>query len=179
MLNADQPNRWMKLVGDTDNKDSKPSDEATVDCRDDSGNDSSSGRAATEAENYRALADWHAANLKTIRQLNEWHTEEMERFDQLARERSKQVGRNSKSFRNRYFEIKSSPISGFGVFALQDIEAGTTILIEKAVLNTTEETVFSDLERLKPELIQAYYHLHAHYETPNLDRVTAILRTNG
>ena len=171
------PLRVATSTGNVDSEDSHPSNQAVTGCCDDD-TESSTSRKVDEAR-YKAKADWHAENLRNMGKLNRWHSDELERYDRLARDRANQPARDPELFRNRYLEIKSSPLSGLGIFALQDLHIGTEILREKAILVTSERTIYSDLEKLRPNILQAFYRLHAHYNDRNIDRSTAILRTNG
>lgn len=82
-------------------------------------------------------------------------------------------------FRNRYFEIRESPLSGLGAFARQDIQRGTTILVEEQLIQVKNWDIFDQLDNLTPHLREAYFRLHAYWDNPLIDRATAILRTNG
>ncbi|RYP78320.1 hypothetical protein DL769_003198 [Monosporascus sp. CRB-8-3] len=86
---------------------------------------------------------------------------------------------NPEEFSNRYFAIKRSDISGLGAFAQRDLKRGWTIHVERAVIEATEKTFYDELDKLTPDLKQAFSRLHAYFETPNLDPNLAILRTNG
>ncbi|RYP16570.1 hypothetical protein DL765_005031 [Monosporascus sp. GIB2] len=86
---------------------------------------------------------------------------------------------NPEKFSNRYFAIKRSNISGLGAFAQRDLKRGWTILVERAIIEATEQTFYDELDKLTPDLKQAFSRLHAYFETPNLDPNMAILRTNG
>ncbi|RYP52758.1 hypothetical protein DL768_002187 [Monosporascus sp. mg162] len=86
---------------------------------------------------------------------------------------------NPEEFSNRYFAIKRSDISGLGAFAQRDLKRGWTIHVERAVIEATEKTFYDELDKLTPDLKQAFSRLHAYFETPNLDPNMAILRTNG
>ncbi|RYP10651.1 hypothetical protein DL764_000535 [Monosporascus ibericus] len=86
---------------------------------------------------------------------------------------------NPEVFSNRYFAIKRSDISGLGAFAQRDLKRGWTIHVERAVIEATEDTLYDELDKLTPDLKQAFSRLHAYFETPNLDPNMAILRTNG
>ncbi|RYO90452.1 hypothetical protein DL766_007395 [Monosporascus sp. MC13-8B] len=86
---------------------------------------------------------------------------------------------NPEEFSNRYFAIKRSNISGLGAFAQRDLKRGWTILVERAIIEATEQTFYDELDKLTPDLKQAFSRLHAYFETPNLDPNMAILRTNG
>ena len=169
-------------VSEAGSERSERSEEAIVDFGDDGNDgifDSGPANRAEKQASYKRKADWHAENLRLMAELNKWHSKEMERYDVLARRYSKHPGRIPESFRNRYFEIKPSPISGLGIFALQDIKRGATILIEKAILITSERTIYSDLEELSPANLESFFRLHAHYDGGIIDRSTAILRTNA
>ncbi|RYP41106.1 hypothetical protein DL767_001267 [Monosporascus sp. MG133] len=86
---------------------------------------------------------------------------------------------NPEGFSNRYFAIKRSDISGLGAFAQRDLKRGWTIHVERAVIEATEKTFYDELDKLTPDLKQAFSRLHAYFETPNVDPNMAILRTNG
>lgn len=76
-----------------------------------------------------------------------------------------------------YFEIRKSPKGGYGAFALQDISAYTNILTESPLLQSCNETLFDDFEKLTEEQKAAYMKL-ACYDDIAPDKRMAIFKTN-
>ncbi|KAI1251856.1 hypothetical protein MGN70_006426 [Eutypa lata] len=82
-------------------------------------------------------------------------------------------------YANEYFQIQDSHLSGLGAFSVRDIEQGTVILTEKALFHATERNLYDVLEQLHPDYQASFNRLHAYYQSPRIDRKTAIFRTNG
>ncbi|KAI0200852.1 hypothetical protein F4808DRAFT_470069 [Astrocystis sublimbata] len=82
------------------------------------------------------------------------------------------------NFNNGLIEIKSSLLSGYGVFAVCDLEPYTTILLECELFNANNHTLYQKLDELTEEQLKAYNALYGHVRTPSEDMRTAIWRTN-
>lgn len=82
------------------------------------------------------------------------------------------------AFSNGFLEIKKSPISGFGAFAVRDLEPFTPILIERELFNANSFNLYQKLDALTEEQRKAYRTLHGHMRTPSEDIRAAIWRTN-
>jgi hypothetical protein len=84
------------------------------------------------------------------------------------------------TFRNAFFEVKSSILAGFGAFALKNLKWSQTILVEKALFHADRQTLFDELDRLTPSLKQAYYRMHAHpsWSAPSQPKAVSIFTTN-
>ncbi|KAK9802521.1 hypothetical protein AB5N19_08335 [Seiridium cardinale] len=85
-------------------------------------------------------------------------------------------------FRNNFLEIRPSATAGFGAFALKNMIQGQIILIEKSLFRANNNTLYDEIEKLTPSLLQAYDRMHAHvrraYEGGPRNRA-AIFRTNS
>lgn len=66
---------------------------------------------------------------------------------------------NGAIFSNEFIEVRSSPISGLGVFAVKDLRYGDVILAEYPLLRTTARLVFRDFEDLDEGGKRAYMSL--------------------
>ncbi len=82
-------------------------------------------------------------------------------------------------YSNRYFAIRQSSLSGLGAFALRDLKKGTTIHLEKALIQADTRTLYDELEKLAPNLRQAYFRLHVYFGNSRSDLRSAIFQTNG
>ncbi|KAI8630119.1 hypothetical protein F5Y19DRAFT_54001 [Xylariaceae sp. FL1651] len=89
------------------------------------------------------------------------------------------IAADLQSFRNNFLEIKKSPLSGYGGFAICDLEAYTPILVERELFNANTFNLYNKLEALTKEQAKAYRRLHGHKRTPAEDIRTAIWRTNS
>ncbi|KAJ8127347.1 hypothetical protein O1611_g6288 [Lasiodiplodia mahajangana] len=82
------------------------------------------------------------------------------------------------AFNNGFLEIKKSPVAGYGVFAVRDLEPFTTILIERELFKANSFDLYQRLEALTEEQKKAYYDLHGYMRTQSEDIRAAIWRTN-
>ncbi|RFU30895.1 hypothetical protein B7463_g5447, partial [Scytalidium lignicola] len=76
-----------------------------------------------------------------------------------------------------FFEVKYTQDRGFAAFATRDIEYGTTILIESALLEATDGDILREFERLKPEEKNEYLKLSS-FDELHKNKVAAIFMTN-
>lgn len=81
-------------------------------------------------------------------------------------------------FSNGLLEIKKSPVSGYGAFAVRDLEPFTPVLLERELFNANSFTLYQKLDALTEEQRKAYRTLHGHMRTPSEDIRAAIWRTN-
>ncbi|TRX94954.1 hypothetical protein FHL15_004039 [Xylaria flabelliformis] len=82
------------------------------------------------------------------------------------------------AFNNGFLEVKSSPVSGYGAFAVHDLEPCTTILIERELFNANAFDLYMKLDALTEEQVKAYHTLYGHRRSPSEDIRAAIWRTN-
>ncbi|KAI1743364.1 hypothetical protein F4680DRAFT_445238 [Xylaria scruposa] len=82
------------------------------------------------------------------------------------------------AFNNGCLEVKSSPVSGYGAFAVRDLEPCTTILIERELFNANTFDLYMKLDALTEEQAKAYHALYGHSRSPSEDIRAAIWRTN-
>ncbi|KAI3340608.1 hypothetical protein F4824DRAFT_496893 [Ustulina deusta] len=82
------------------------------------------------------------------------------------------------AFNNGFLEVKRSPVSGYGAFAVRDLEPYTPILIERELFNANSFDLYQKLDALTEEQMRAYHTLHGHKQTPSEDIRAAIWRTN-
>ncbi|KAI0856978.1 hypothetical protein F4860DRAFT_506320 [Xylaria cubensis] len=82
------------------------------------------------------------------------------------------------AFNNGFLEVKSSPVSGYGAFAVRDLEPCTTILIERELFNANAFDLYMKLDALTEEQMKAYHNLYGHRRSPSEDIRAAIWRTN-
>ncbi|KAI0446448.1 hypothetical protein F4803DRAFT_567848 [Xylaria telfairii] len=81
-------------------------------------------------------------------------------------------------FNNGFLEVKRSPVSGYGAFAVRDLEPGTTILLERELFNANAFDLYQKLDALTKEQKKAYDNLHGHMRSAAEDIRAAIWRTN-
>ncbi|KAF2971043.1 hypothetical protein GQX73_g2578 [Xylaria multiplex] len=81
-------------------------------------------------------------------------------------------------FNNGLLQVKKSPISGFGVFAVRDLERLTPVLIERELFNANSFDLYQKLDTLTKEQMIAYQTLHGHQRSSSEDIRAAIWRTN-
>ncbi|KAI0409395.1 hypothetical protein F4802DRAFT_246963 [Xylaria palmicola] len=82
------------------------------------------------------------------------------------------------NFNNGFIEVKKSPLSGYGIFATQDLDPYTCILIERELFSAGPYDFYQRLEALTEEQMKAYKSLHCHMRSPSEDIRAAIWRTN-
>lgn len=78
----------------------------------------------------------------------------------------------------QFFEIRESPVGGFGIFALRDLKRGEVILVEEPMLKTSSFSLMDDFRALDEESKQIYMSLHA-FEDNNTNEIERIKRANG
>ncbi|KAI2638564.1 hypothetical protein GGS21DRAFT_508928 [Xylaria nigripes] len=83
------------------------------------------------------------------------------------------------TFKNAFMEIKKSPVSGYGCFAVRDLKPDTPILVERELFNASSFSLYKSLDDLTEEQRKAYHRLHGHRKTPAEDIRTAIWNTNN
>ncbi|KAI1119133.1 hypothetical protein F5Y14DRAFT_460431 [Nemania sp. NC0429] len=81
-------------------------------------------------------------------------------------------------FSNDFLEIKKSPVSGYGAFAVCDLAPFTPILIEQELFSTNARHLYKTLASLTEEQRKAYHNLHGHKRTPSEHVSSAIWHTN-
>ncbi|KAI0149834.1 SET domain-containing protein [Hypoxylon sp. NC0597] len=86
---------------------------------------------------------------------------------------------NPEQFSNEFFEIKKSQLGGNGVFAKVDLKRGQVILAERPTISASSMNLYRELDKLAPELQQAFYRLHCHRRTSDQDERHAIFMTNA
>ncbi|CAJ2500240.1 Uu.00g030930.m01.CDS01 [Anthostomella pinea] len=82
-------------------------------------------------------------------------------------------------FRNGSFEVKKSPISGFGVFAIRDLLPYETVLVEKQAFVANATDLYDQIDNLTPEQEKAFRRLVAFERNPMEDRTAALFKTNS
>ncbi|KAI0452336.1 hypothetical protein F5B21DRAFT_506354 [Xylaria acuta] len=82
------------------------------------------------------------------------------------------------AFNNGFLEVKSSPVSGYGAFAVRDLEPCTTILLERELFNANTFDLYQKLDALTEEQAKAYHTLYGHRRSSSEDIRAAIWRTN-
>jgi hypothetical protein len=74
--------------------------------------------------------------------------------------------------------VKKSPIAGYGVFAVCDLEPFTPLLVERELFEGTMYDIYDKYEALTEEQKKAYNRLHGHKRAPTTDTRAAIWHTN-
>ncbi|KAL6920241.1 hypothetical protein ACHAPO_000898 [Fusarium lateritium] len=64
-------------------------------------------------------------------------------------------------FENEYFQVKRSPLAGWGAFAVRELKEGDQILVEKPLFTATNLTLFDGFASLTKPLRDVAYSLHA------------------
>ncbi|GKU03112.1 set protein 5 [Fusarium langsethiae] len=64
-------------------------------------------------------------------------------------------------FENEYFQVKRSPLAGWGAFAVRELKEGDQILVEKPLFTATNLTLFDEFANLSKPLRDVAYSLHA------------------
>ncbi|KAI1153156.1 hypothetical protein F4825DRAFT_474938 [Nemania diffusa] len=82
------------------------------------------------------------------------------------------------AFNNGFLEIKKSPVSGYGAFAVCDLEPYTPILLERELFSANAFDLYKKLDSLTEEQRKAYYNLYGHKRIDSEDISAAIWRTN-
>ncbi|KAI0421802.1 hypothetical protein F5X98DRAFT_223685 [Xylaria grammica] len=82
------------------------------------------------------------------------------------------------NFNNGFLEVKKSPVSGYGAFAVRDLEPYTPVLIERELFNANTYDLYQKLDALTVEQMIAYRNLHSHLRSLSEDIRAAIWRTN-
>ncbi|KAI3324501.1 hypothetical protein HD806DRAFT_533963 [Xylariaceae sp. AK1471] len=83
------------------------------------------------------------------------------------------------NFNNGFFEVKKSAISGYGAFAVRDLDPYTPILVERELFNANSFDLYNKLDTLTEEQKKAFHRLHGHKRTPSEDVRAAIWHTNS
>lgn len=76
-----------------------------------------------------------------------------------------------------FMEVRSTKDRGFAAFATRDIEYGTTILVEPALLEATDANILQVFDRLTPEDKRNYLNLCA-FDELHENKIAAIFMTN-
>ncbi|KAJ1327695.1 SET domain-containing protein-lysine N-methyltransferase [Microdochium nivale] len=76
------------------------------------------------------------------------------------------------------FEVRSSPLGGSGVFALQDLAFGQQILSETALLYADKINLYEEVDKLDPASRKLFDDLHAFKRTSSTDAIAARFWTN-
>ncbi|KAK8043597.1 hypothetical protein PG993_006027 [Apiospora rasikravindrae] len=82
-------------------------------------------------------------------------------------------------YRNKFFEIRKSPLAGYGAFARQDLKWGQQILVEPELFHADHVTLYDEFDKLTVGSQQAFKHMSAHCPYAGFDKVTSIFRTNS
>ncbi|KAI1177357.1 hypothetical protein F4777DRAFT_596743 [Nemania sp. FL0916] len=82
------------------------------------------------------------------------------------------------TFSNQFMEVRKSPVAGYGVFAVRDLEPLTTVLVEKELFSANSSDLYDRLDELTPEQMKAFHDLHGHKRSPTEELRAAIWRTN-
>lgn len=82
-------------------------------------------------------------------------------------------------FANDFFEVRRSPVAGWGAFAKKKLRRGDRILIERALYHATHEEVQAAFEELPEDEKKMADDLHAHYSRDGETNAEAIWNTNA
>ncbi|KAI1136092.1 SET domain-containing protein [Hypoxylon sp. FL0543] len=82
-------------------------------------------------------------------------------------------------YSNDFIEIKESQLGGKGVFAKTDLKRGQIILAEKPLISASPMNLYREIEKLEPELQQAFHRLHGYKRSLDQDDRHAIFMTNA
>jgi len=80
-------------------------------------------------------------------------------------------------FISELFNITTSPKGGVGAFALQDIENGTEIHSEPALLQATDTSLQQAFKELSADQKKSYLKLYS-YDAIDVNKVVAVFKTN-
>ncbi|OTA92382.1 hypothetical protein M434DRAFT_31899 [Hypoxylon sp. CO27-5] len=86
---------------------------------------------------------------------------------------------NPEQYSNEFFEIKKSDLGGNGIFAKVDLKRGQVILAESPTISASPVNLYRELEKLAPEVQEAFYRLHCHRRSSDQDERHAIFMTNA
>ncbi|KAK8075204.1 hypothetical protein PG997_009867 [Apiospora hydei] len=82
-------------------------------------------------------------------------------------------------YRNKFFEIRKSPLAGYGAFARKDLRWGQQILVEPELFHADHVTLYDEFDKLTVGSQQAFKRMAAHCPYAGFDAVTSIFRTNS
>ncbi|KAI8263724.1 hypothetical protein K4K58_012770 [Colletotrichum sp. SAR11_239] len=82
-------------------------------------------------------------------------------------------------FQNEFFEIRRSPVAGWGAFATRKLDKGDQILVEKALYHATYEDVESSVLGLQEHEQKVANDLHAHFGRDGETKAQAVWNTNA
>ncbi|KAF3810492.1 hypothetical protein GCG54_00013732 [Colletotrichum gloeosporioides] len=82
-------------------------------------------------------------------------------------------------FQNDFFEVRRSPVAGWGAFATRKLDKGDQILVEKALYHATYEDVESSVLRLPEHEQKVANDLHAHFGRDGESKAQAVWNTNA
>ncbi|KAJ0292575.1 hypothetical protein CBS470a_002676 [Colletotrichum nupharicola] len=82
-------------------------------------------------------------------------------------------------FQNEFFEIRRSPVAGWGAFATRKLDKGDQILVEKALYHATYEDVESSVLNLHEHEQKVANDLHAHFGRDGETKAQAVWNTNA
>ncbi|KAI8159465.1 hypothetical protein K4K49_007581 [Colletotrichum sp. SAR 10_70] len=82
-------------------------------------------------------------------------------------------------FQNEFFEIRRSPVAGWGAFATRKLDKGDQILVEKALYHATYEDVESSVLSLHEHEQKVANDLHAHFGRDGETKAQAVWNTNA
>ncbi|KAI8283950.1 hypothetical protein K4K60_002333 [Colletotrichum sp. SAR11_57] len=82
-------------------------------------------------------------------------------------------------FQNEFFEIRRSPVAGWGAFATRKLDKGDQILVEKALYHATYEDVESSVLNLNEHEQKVANDLHAHFGRDGETKAQAVWNTNA
>ncbi|KAI0539739.1 hypothetical protein GGR58DRAFT_512119 [Xylaria digitata] len=81
-------------------------------------------------------------------------------------------------FSNGFIQVRKSSVSGYGAFAVRDLEPRIPVLIERELFNANFLDLYQKLDALTKEQMIAYQTLYGHKRSPSEDIRVAIWRTN-
>ncbi|KAI1089885.1 hypothetical protein F5B19DRAFT_465508 [Rostrohypoxylon terebratum] len=82
-------------------------------------------------------------------------------------------------YSNQYLEVRKSKLGGYGVFAKTDLKKGQLIHVESPQIIGYSDSVNSELDKLAPEVREAFMRMHAHKRFPEQEPQQAIFLTNA
>ncbi|KAI8306161.1 hypothetical protein K4K59_011628 [Colletotrichum sp. SAR11_240] len=82
-------------------------------------------------------------------------------------------------FQNEFFEIRRSPVAGWGAFATRKLDKGDQILVEKALYHATYEDVEPSVLNLHEHEQKVANDLHAHFGRDGETKAQAVWNTNA
>lgn len=82
-------------------------------------------------------------------------------------------------FSNEYFEVRRSPVAGWGAFAKRKLHEGEQILVEKALYHASHEEVAKSVRDLPEHEKQIANDLHAFFSREGELKEEAVWSTNA